>query len=119
LSIQESFAGSFAATRARNARGQFLPGQSGNPHGHGLTLRRLRDKVAVLKATFGPDAQFSALDESRLLLAAKHYEIARKSRDPNTSVRSINAAERLLAAIPRPAEKPKAETIDDVLRGGR
>ena len=112
MAFTDTLPGSIPAYR-RDNRGRFAAGGPVDPSGR---TYRLREKVAQLRATFGPDATFSPLDESRLLLAAKHYEIARKSRNPNTSVRSIHAAERLLSQIARPpAPAPKPETLDDIL----
>jgi hypothetical protein len=113
LAFTDTLPGSIPAYR-RDSLGRFAAGGPVDPSGR---TYRLREKIAQLRATFGPNAMFSPLNESRLVLAAKHFEIARKSRDPNTSVRSIHAAERLvsLVAADQAAPAPKPETLDDIL----
>jgi hypothetical protein len=70
---------------------------------------RKRDRVAAifakLKAEFDPDDTLSGFDLDRLQLAAKHYEVAASTHDPDKSVRSAGCAERLLKKVKRPAAK--------------
>jgi hypothetical protein len=116
VSSQEPLAGGYSALRQRDARGRYLPGVTGNPHGARINRQKLQAKLAELRAVYDHGA-LSVMDLNRLELAAKHLIIASKTRDPNTSVRSTNAAERLLSKIERPVEKPRPQTIEELLGG--
>jgi hypothetical protein len=79
---------------------------------------RVEAKAEMLRKVFFADGGMGIMDAMRLKLAAQHYVTAETARDPNTSVRSVNAAERLLALIKRPAEpEPAPPSIDQILRG--
>jgi hypothetical protein len=117
VSNHQHVAGGYSALRQRDARGRFLPGITGNPHGARINRQKLQAKLAELRAVYDHGA-LSVMDLNRLELAAKHLIIASKTRDPNTSVRSTNAAERLLAKVEqRPVEKPK--TLDELIASAR
>jgi hypothetical protein len=58
-----------------------------------------------LRAQYDPDNALSGVDADRLVLAAKHLAIAQTCSDATLSVRSINAAERLLANVRKPEVK--------------
>jgi hypothetical protein len=117
--IEQHVAGDVRASVRRDARGRFLTGLSGNPAGSRASRLKVLEKFAELRAVYDPDGKLSVLDLNRLELAAKHLLIASKARDPNTSVRSVNAAERLLSMIARPVAEPKPVSVDELLRGAR
>jgi hypothetical protein len=117
--IEQHVAGDVRASVRRDARGRFLAGLSGNPAGSRVSRLKVLEKFAELRAVYDPDGKLSVLDLNRLELAAKHLLIASKARDPNTSVRSVNAAERLLSMIARPVAEPKPVSVDELLRGAR
>jgi hypothetical protein len=117
--IEQHVAGDSRASVRRDARGRFLAGLSGNPQGSRVSRLKVLEKFAELRAVYDPDDKLSVLDLNRLELAAKHLLIASKCRDPNTSVRSVNAAERLLSMIARPVVEPKPISVDDLLLRGR
>jgi hypothetical protein len=118
VSLQTHVAGNNRASVRRDARGRYLPGVTGNVQGSRIGREKVLAKFAELRSVYDPEGKLSVLDLNRLELAAKHLLIAAKARNPNTSVRSLNAAERVLSMIARPAAKPLPVGIKDLRIGG-
>jgi len=73
---------------------------------------RIAAKLEELRREFFPAGGESAIDASRLRLAAQHYIIAETARDPTVSVRSTRTAEYLLNKLrPPPAPRPLAAQV--------
>src|SRR5215470_5621739 len=76
---------------------------------HTTKRDRIAAKLEELRREFFPAGGESAIDASRLRLAAQHYIIAETARDPTVSVRSTRTAEYLLNKLrPPPVPRPPA-----------
>jgi hypothetical protein len=95
----------------RNRFGQYNPGF--NPR----ISKRLRvdAKFGELRREYFPNGGASAMDTSRLRLAAQHYFTAETNTDPVVAQRATRCAEYLLSKI----KKTEAElpTLEEMLAG--
>src|SRR5262249_44918986 len=79
---------------------------------HTTKRDRIAAKLEELRREFFPAGGESAIDASRLRLAAQHYIIAETARDPTVSVRSTRTAEYHLNKLrPPPAPRPLAAQV--------
>jgi len=91
----------------RDRLGRYKPGYSSRR----VKLERIAAKLEELRREFFPTGGESAIDASRLRLAAQHYIIAETARDPTVSVRSTRTAEYLLNKL-RPSAPPRPPAVD-------
>jgi len=91
----------------RDKLGRYKPGYSSRR----VKLERIAAKLEELRREFFPAGGESAIDASRLRLAARHYIIAETARDPTVSVRSTRTAEYLLNKLSR-SSTPRSPATD-------
>jgi hypothetical protein len=90
----------------RDRHGRFKRGNNAHRNGATAKAARLAAKVEELASEYeGGLSALSAVDASRLRLAAKHILTAEDSRDPTVATRATRVAELLLSRI-RPREAP-------------
>ena len=97
----------------RDQRGRYKPGFN-----TGITRRmRIAAKLEELRREYFPNGGGSAVDASRLRLAAQHYFTAETCRDPVVAQRATRCAEYLLSKLkPPPAPRPAhLETARELL----
>jgi hypothetical protein len=96
----------------RDQRGRYKPGFN-----TGITRRmRIAAKLEELRREYFPNGGGSAVDASRLRLAAQHYFTAETCRDPVVAQRATRCAEYLLSKLkPPPAPPPAATDFEKAL----
>jgi hypothetical protein len=99
--------------KERNRLGQYNPGF--NPR---ISKRiRVDAKLEELRREYFPNGGASAVDTSRLRLAAQHYFTAETNTDPVVAQRATRCAEYLLSKIKR--EEEPLPLLDDLLEAAK
>ena len=76
-------------------------------------LIRIAAKAEELRREYFPGGGETVMDADRIMLAAKHYVIAKDTSDPDECVRSTRTYEYLLAKLRR--EEAPLPTVEELL----
>ena len=92
----------------RDKLGRYKPG-----YNFRITRRmRIAAKLEELRCEYFPNGGWSAVDASRLRLAAQHYFTAETCQDPVVAQRATRCAEYLLSKLKLPSAPRSAQSLE-------